>query len=89
MPYTEDIFGNDPIDVVIRFRPSTVSAFNRFSLPISFEALKERVHEKTFTCYFQKVSDTEQKIIIPLESDGYQVEFITSWHGTTFTYEAT
>lgn len=88
MPHIEDIFGNDPIDLVIRFHPNTVSAFNRFDLPISFEELKERIHEKAFACYFQKVTETEHKIIVPLQSDGYQVEFIASWHGTTFSYEA-
>ena len=89
MSYIEDIFGgNDPIDLVIRFHPNTVSAFNRFNLPISFEELKERVHEKEFTCYFQKITETEHKIIVPLQSDSYQVEFIASWHGTTFSYEA-
>ena len=35
-----------------------------------------------------KITDTEHKIILPLQSDGYQIEFITSWHGTTFSYEA-
>jgi superfamily I DNA and/or RNA helicase len=88
MPFNEDIFGNDPIDLVIRFHPNTVSAFNRFDLPISFEELKKRVHEKAFACYFQKVTETEHRIIVPLQSDGYQVEFIASWHGTTFSYEA-
>lgn len=88
MPHIEDIFGNDPIDLVIRFHPNTVSAFNRFNLSLSFEELKERLDEKEFACYFQKITETEHRIIVPLQSDGYQVEFITSWHGTTFSYEA-
>lgn len=88
MAHLEDIFGNDPIDLVIRFHPNTVAAFNRFNLPISFEELKERVHEKAFPCYFQRITEIEHKIILPLQSEGYQVEFITSWHGTTFSYEA-
>jgi hypothetical protein len=88
MPYIEDIFGNEPIDLVIRFHPGTATAFNRLNLPISFEELKERVHEKAFDCYFQKASNIEHKIIVPLQLEGYQVEFITSWHGTTFSYEA-
>ena len=89
MSHIEDIFGNDPIDLVLRFHPNTVSAFNRFDLPISFEELKERVHERAFPCYFQKITEAEHKIIVPLQSDGYQIEFITLWHGTTFSYEAT
>lgn len=88
MPHIEDIFGNDPIDLVIRFHPKTVGAFNQFGGPFSFEELKERVHGKEFVCYFQKITQTEQKIIIPFQSEGYQVEFITSWHETTFSYEA-
>lgn len=88
MTHIEDIFGNEPIDLVIRVGSGTMQEFNKSSLQLTFQELKDRINEKAFTSYFQKNTETEHKIILPLQHMGCQVEFISSWDEMTYSYKA-
>ena len=86
MNHIEDIFGNEPIELVIRFYPSTIKVFNTGQMPLSFEEVKDRLENGEHNCYFQNLGEGIQNVIIPLEPINYQVEIFLTWHETTFCY---
>ena len=85
--HIEDIFGNDPLELVIRVYPSSIKNFNNGNPRVSFEEMKELLEGDEFDCYFQNLGEGEQKVIIPIESESYQVEFFIAWHDKTFSYK--
>lgn len=87
MNHIEDIFGNEPVELVIRLFPSSVKAFNSDSPPLSFEETKEQLAGREHDCYFQNLGEGNQKVIIPIESKSSQAEFFIEWHETTRTYK--
>ncbi|WP_421948585.1 AAA domain-containing protein [Phaeodactylibacter xiamenensis] len=87
MNHIEDIFGNEPIELVIRLYPSSVKAFNSDNPLFLFEELKKQLTETEHDCFFQNLGEGNQKVIIPIESKNCQTEFFISWHETTFSYK--
>jgi len=87
MNHIEDIFGNEPIELVIRLYPSSVKAFNSDNSLFPFEKLKKQLTETEHDCFFQNLGEGNQKVIIPIESKNCQAEFFIAWHETTFSYK--
>ncbi|MGB1004406.1 MAG: AAA domain-containing protein [Salibacteraceae bacterium] len=87
MNHIEDIFGNEPIELVIRLYPSSVKAFNSDNSLFPFEDLKKQLTETEHDCFFQNLGEGNQKVIIPIESKNCQAEFFIAWHETTFSYK--
>ncbi|MCB0540240.1 MAG: hypothetical protein KDE33_22170 [Bacteroidetes bacterium] len=87
MNHIEDIFGNEPIELVIRLYPSTIKAFNGNNSLLLFEEMKEQLTGVEQNCYFQNLGEGNHKVVLPIESKGYQAEFFIAWHETTFSYK--
>lgn len=83
--YEEDIFNDDALKVVVRFRPKTVSNFDRNN-SLKFNRLKSILNKQEFDCYFLKLDDEVQKIIIPIEVEKGQLELHVKWDNKTFSY---
>jgi hypothetical protein len=49
---------------------------------------KHLIDGKELKCYFLKVKDNEQKIIIPFDDQNFQFELYVDWDEKTFSYKA-
>jgi hypothetical protein len=78
-------YGLDPIEVIIRLTPDDVIAFNKLN-DFSIDRIKADVSGKELHCYFQKISDTEHKILIPTLNG--QFEAVVKWYSVADTYQA-
>ena len=81
----EDIFGEDPIELVIRFDNKTISFLNKQNKG-SYEELKRWVENKSIECLFQKRNEDDHKVVIQLEKK--QIEIVLKWEERTFDYKA-
>ncbi|KAA6341077.1 ATP-dependent RecD-like DNA helicase [termite gut metagenome] len=82
----EDIFNSDAIELIVRFGDHTRENFDKVKNQYSFEHIKNLIDNKECTCYFAKQTDSEHKIVIPLNDLGGQFEIIATWHISN-TYE--
>lgn len=82
----EDIFNNDPLELILRYGKDTIKAFDKAKNKFPFEYLVQLLNNKEFSCYFLKQSNVEHKIIIPLIEQHGQLEIVATWHLTS-TYE--
>jgi hypothetical protein len=82
----EDIFNSDSIELILRFGDHTREYFDKAKNQENFERIKNLIDNEEVACYFSKQTDTEHKIIIPLNDLGGQFEVVATWH-KTFTYE--
>lgn len=84
----EDIFGaGNAIELIIRWHETIIGEFNKKNQK-SFEQLKTLIEGKELNCYFLKVKDDEQKIIIPFIDENFQFELYVTWDEKTFCYKA-
>lgn len=88
MPIHEDIFGaGNAIELIVRWHDTIIEEFNKKN-PKTFEQLKSLIDGKELPCYFLKVKDNEQKILIPINDENFQFELYVDWDEKTFSYKA-
>ena len=88
MPIHEDIFGaGNAIELIVRWHDKIISDFDKANSK-TFEQLKTLIDGKELKCYFLKVKDNEQKIIIPFTDENFQFELYVDWDEKTFSYKA-
>mgnify|MGYP000063507743 FL=1 len=88
MPIHEDIFGaGNAIELIVRWHDKIIADFDN-SNQKTFEQLKNLIDGQELKCYFLKVKDNEQKIIIPLTDEEFQFELYVDWDEKTFSYKA-
>lgn len=84
----EDIFGGgNAIELIIRWHDTIIADFDKRNSR-TFEQLKTLTTGYEVKCYFLKVKDLEQKIIIPFEEQKFQLELYVDWDEKTFSYKA-
>jgi hypothetical protein len=88
MPLNEDIFGGgNAIELIVRWHDTIIADFDKRNSK-TFEQLKTLFDGKEIKCYFLKVKDLEQKIIIPFEEQNFQFELYVDWDEGKFNYKA-
>ena len=88
MPYKEeDIFGGGRItELIIRWHDRAVSEFESRNTK-KFEWLKNLICNCELKCYFLKIKDEEQKILIVDADSEYDIELYVEWIPLTFSYK--
>lgn len=87
MSLHEDIFGGGTaIDLVVRWHEKAIGDFNRYS-KFTFQQIKQLIEAKEIKCYFLKVNDLEQRFIIPIIEEDFQLEIFAEWDGKTFSHK--
>lgn len=85
--YEEDIFNDDALKVVVRFHQNSINYFDKDN-SVKFNRLKSILNEQELECYFLKLDDEVQKIIIPITAEKGQLELHVKWDNKTFSYVA-
>ncbi|MFK7799762.1 MAG: AAA domain-containing protein [Aureispira sp.] len=85
--HTEDIFGIEPINLVIRHSLSRNKTSNDCTVISSIKEIQLHLTTTTVDCYFQNLDRAKQKIILPVASQNFQIELIVLWHPKTRTYK--
>ena len=80
----EDIFDDEPIELIIRFENKSVNTLDKQNKG-SFEELKRWIDNKTIKCFFQKKNEDEHKVVFQVENK--QIEFVLKWQEQTFDYK--
>lgn len=80
----EDIFDDEPLELVIRFENKTVNTLDKQNKG-SFEELKRWIENKSIECLFQRKNEDEHKVVFQVENK--QIEFILKWQEQTFDYK--
>ena len=87
MAIYEDVFGGgNAIEVVVRWHEKAISEFNKNS-PKSYEQIKQLLEGKELKCYWLKVKDIEQRIIIPFQDQEFQFEIYAEWDEKLFSHK--
>ncbi|UAB82267.1 AAA family ATPase [Marixanthomonas sp. SCSIO 43207] len=80
----EDIFDDEPIELVIRFKNKAVRTLDKQNKG-NFEELKRWIENKSLKCFFQKKNEEEHKVIFHIENK--QIELVLKWQEQTFDYK--
>lgn len=83
-PNNEDIFDDEPIELIIRFENKAVSTLDKQNKG-SFEELKRWIENKSTKCFFQKKNEEEHKVVFHIENK--QIELVLKWQEQTFDYK--
>lgn len=84
----EDIFHDDPIELVIRVHPKSIEQFDKYN-KISFNKLKSIIFPLTeIEICFIKTAKNIHKAIIPFKEENGQLELHLKWDNQTFSYRA-
>ena len=87
MPIHEDVFGGgNAIEVVIRWHEKAIADFNKNSSK-SYEQVKQLLEGKELKCYWLKVKDIEQRIIVPVYDQDLQIEIFAEWDEKLFSHK--
>lgn len=87
MSINEDIFGGgNAIEIVVRWHEKSVAEFNKNSVK-TYEQIKELLEGKELKCYWLKVKDIEQRVIIPFQDQAFQFEIYAEWDEKLFNYK--
>jgi DNA polymerase III delta prime subunit len=87
MSFNEDVFGGgNAIEVVVRWHEKAIADFNKNS-PKSYEQIKQLLEGKELKCYWLKVKDIEQRIIIPFQDQEFQFEIYAEWDEKMFSHK--
>lgn len=87
MSFNEDVFGGgNAIEIVVRWHEKAISDFNKNS-PKSYEQIKQLLEGKELKCYWLKVKDIEQRIIIPFQDQEFQFEIYAEWDEKLFSHK--
>jgi DNA polymerase III delta prime subunit len=87
MAIHEDVFGGgNAIEVVVRWHEKNIFDFNKNS-PKSYEQIKQLLVGKELKCYWLKVKDIEQRIIIPFQDQEFQFEIYAEWDEKLFSHK--
>jgi superfamily I DNA and/or RNA helicase len=88
MPIHEDIFGaGTAIELIVRWHDKIIADFDNANQK-TFEQLKNLIDGQELKCFFLKVKENEQKIIIPFTDEEFQFELYVDWDEKTFSYKA-
>lgn len=88
MPLNEDIFGGGTaIELIVRWHDTIISDFDKRNSK-TFEQINKLIDGKDIKCYFLKIKDFEQKIIIPFIEHNFQLDLYVDWDDKTFSYKA-
>ncbi|MFD2540748.1 AAA domain-containing protein [Lacinutrix gracilariae] len=82
--HNEDIFDDEPIELIIRFENKAVSTLDKQNNG-SFEELKRWIENKSIKCFFQKKNEDEHKVTFQIEKK--QIELVLTWQEQTFDYK--
>lgn len=80
----EDIFDDEPIELIIRFENKAVSTLDKQNKG-SFEELKRWIENKSIQCFFQKKNEDEHKVTFQIQQK--QIELVLKWQEQTFDYK--
>lgn len=83
----ENIFGEEPIELVISYAPFTVKKFDKKKYSLPFAQLESLLSRGTHHCYFQNSETDHHKITIPLQDYG-QIVFFCTWTEQALRYSA-
>lgn len=84
----EDIFGaGSAIELIVRWHDVIIAEFNKGNSK-TFEQIKALIDGKELKCYFLKINDKEQRIIVPFIGANFQLEVIVEWDEERFNYKA-
>lgn len=87
MAIHEDVFGGgNAIEVVIRWHEKAIADFNKNSSK-SYEQVKQLLDGKELKCYWLKVKDIEQRIIVPVHDQDIQIEIFAEWDEKLFSHK--
>lgn len=87
MAIHEDVFGGgNAIEVVIRWHEKAIADFNKNSSK-SYEQVKQLLEGKELKCYWLKVKDIEQRIIVPVHDQDMQIEIFAEWDEKLFSHK--
>jgi len=87
MSFNEDVFGRgNAIEVVVRWHEKAIADFNKNS-PKSYEQIKQLLEGKELKCFWLKVKDIEQRIIIPFQDQEFQFEIYAEWDEKFFSHK--
>jgi len=87
MSIHEDIFGGgSAIEIIVRWHEKAIVDFNKNSSK-SFEQIKQLLEGKELKCYWLKVKDLEQRIIIPFPEQEFQFEIFAEWDEKLFSHK--
>jgi superfamily I DNA and/or RNA helicase len=87
MAIHEDVFGGgNAIEVVIRWHEKAIADFNKSSSK-SYEQVKQLLEGKELKCYWLKVKDIEQRIIVPVHDQDMQIEIFVEWDEKLFSHK--
>lgn len=87
MSFNEDVFGGgNAIEVVVRWHEKAISDFNKNSTK-SYEQIKQLLEGKDLKCFWLKVKDIEQRIIIPFQDQEFQFEIYAEWDEKLFSHK--
>lgn len=83
----EDVFGGgNAIEVVVRWHEKDIADFNKNSAK-SYEQIKQLLEGKELKCYWLKVKDIEQRIIIQFQDQEFQFEIYAEWDEKLFSHK--
>lgn len=87
MAIHEDVFGGgNAIEVVIRWHEKAIADFNKNNSK-SYEQVKQLLEGKELKCYWLKVKDIEQRIIVPIHDQDIQIEIFAEWDEKLFSHK--
>jgi len=87
MAIYEDVFGGgNAIEVVIRWHEKAIADFNKNNSK-SYEQVKQLLEGKELKCYWLKVKDIEQRIVIPIHDQDIQIEIFAEWDEKLFSHK--
>lgn len=87
MAIHEDVFGGgNAIEVVVRWHEKAIADFNKNSAK-SYEQIKQLLEGKELKCFWLKVKDIEQRIIIPFQDQEFQFEIYAEWDEKLFSHK--
>ena len=72
--------------MVVRWHEKAISDFDKNS-PKSYEQIKQLLEGKELKCYWLKVKDIEQRIIIPFQDQEFQFEIYAEWDEKLFSHK--
>lgn len=83
----EDVFGSGKsMEVVFRWHEKAIADFNKDNSK-SYEQVKQLIEGKELKCYWLKVKDIEQQIIVPIKEQEIQIEIFAEWDEKLFSHK--
>ena len=87
--FDEDIFGENPLKLILRYGQHTIDNFDKYSKGQPFAKFLDVLNHQERLCYITRKDETQQQIIIPMPEPqfGGQFEVIVEWDKVRNAYE--